>query len=558
MNMRMRNTKPGLWEKIAAIPRWMWLFIGMGVLFMALVPAVGLARMTTSSSTYCLTCHATGDTPDKSVSSLVHPDLQKVSCVDCHAKSHQIVYEGYVKGFMAEPERVGPNCVGCHPATVKTNEQKDFNYNFLNIKISHQSHLERGATCVTCHSNIAHDLNPVPTNRPGMDTCYSCHAKTDSCVKCHGQQIPQKPLPPPAPPSADMLGDGRVYYLRICTACHGAKGNQVEGVTLNSREYLEKKGVENLAKSIFNGKGNMHAFSQKKGGHLNEDQIHAILAYLEEEAVGKTAPNPDTLYKRYCITCHGADGNKVAGVLLTTPQYWEQQEIDRAFISVQGGKSGMPPFGKGEGGNLSKQELMALLQYLRDKAGPIAKKPAAVETPVLPDGKPLFDKNCAMCHGANGSQLPMANLGSPDYLKQKGTAALIKGTGEGKGGMPAYSKDKGGQLTALEIQAIIAYLEKEAKIEGSSVAQPPVTSSLPDGKPIYDKTCAMCHGANGNQLPMASLGSADYLKQKGTDGLIKVTGEGKGGMPAYSKDKGGQLTSLEIQAVIAYLEKGAK
>ncbi|MEK9150082.1 MAG: cytochrome c, partial [Candidatus Desantisbacteria bacterium] len=206
-----------------------------------------------------------------------------------------------------------------------------------------------------------------------------------------------------------------------------------------------------------------------------------------------------------------------------------------------------------------------LLQYLRDKAGPLAKKTPAVSSQEaqpsvaqnIPDGKPLYDKYCAMCHGANGNQLPMASLGSPDYLKQKGTAGLIKATNEGKGGMPPFGKEKGGQLDAIETQAIIAYLEREAKVEGSQEVQP-ATKSLPDGKPLYDKYCAMCHGAYGNQLPMAALGSGDYLKQTGAGALIKATAEGKGGMPAFGKEKGGQMDMLEIQAVIAYLEKGAK
>src|SRR3989304_4602089 len=68
------------------------------------IPVAGLARYPPSDPSYCLPCHAAGDTPDRGVRSLVHPDFKEVGCVDCHARPEQVVFEGYVKGFMAEPE----------------------------------------------------------------------------------------------------------------------------------------------------------------------------------------------------------------------------------------------------------------------------------------------------------------------------------------------------------------------------------------------------------------------------------------------------------------------
>ena len=189
---------PGLtprrtWRNTLPSPRpWMLLFLPLLAL-LAVLPAVALARYTTANSQFCLSCHGVGDTPNRAVRSLVHPGYAQVGCVDCHAKPGQIVYEGYVHGFGAEPERVAPACESCHPEMRGRNDQTGFSHNFANIRITHQQHLDRGATCVTCHSNVAHDLRTPSTNRPRMDYCYSCHATNDSCGKCHLSGPPAGP-----------------------------------------------------------------------------------------------------------------------------------------------------------------------------------------------------------------------------------------------------------------------------------------------------------------------------------------------------------------------------
>lgn len=460
----MVRKKKGLLEILSQVPVWVWPFAGLGILILILIPVIGLARTTTSNSTFCLTCHGTGETPDRSRLSLVHPDFNRVSCVDCHAKGGHVVYEGYVKGFMAEAERVSPNCTKCHQPMTKADEQKDFKFNFLDINITHKSHLERGATCTTCHANIAHDLAEVPTNRPTMNSCNSCHARTDSCVKCHSQKIPAKPLPPPAPAGIDMPGDGRIYYLRICSACHGSQGNQVSKIDLRSKEYLDKKGVKELTKTIESGKGNMHGFGQSKGGALNAEQIEAIAAYLMEEAVSKVEPNPEVLFNRYCLVCHGKDGDKVAGVSIFSKDFWSFRDRDGIFSSIQMGKGGMPAFGKAEGGNLTRQEILLLMGYLNKEAAvPSIVAPASSQEITPAQGKALYEKYCSVCHGDNGNQMPGASLGSADFVKQRGIPELIRATAEGKGGMPGFSKEKGGVLGNQEIEGIIKYLNEGAK-----------------------------------------------------------------------------------------------
>jgi cytochrome c5/nitrate/TMAO reductase-like tetraheme cytochrome c subunit len=307
---------PGLYPPKGRMPKWpigVW-FVLLAVVAIPLIaiPGVVLARHTTSDSVYCLSCHAVGDIPDRGVPSVVHPGFDDVSCVDCHAKPGQIVFEGYIKGFMAEEERVSSNCVRCHSSVLETTDNSGFRFNALGIVIDHRAHLERGATCVSCHANVAHDLREPQTNRPTMESCYSCHSPTmTSCMQCHTGGLPsapaarelvgRKPVQVSAPPlqtegrgdgatvqevadGTKTLEEGRALYAKACASCHGGSGGGLPSADLSSRAYLEAYGAEELVRATAGGRGGMPALGIAKGGTLQDAQVEAIIDYLIETA----------------------------------------------------------------------------------------------------------------------------------------------------------------------------------------------------------------------------------------------------------------------------------
>ncbi|MDP2936527.1 MAG: c-type cytochrome [Dehalococcoidia bacterium] len=459
--MLPRERIPGLpislLQRIKELPRWVWFILAIAVIPPLTTPVVGLARYTTSSSEFCLSCHGAGDTPDRSVKSVVHPGFDKVSCVDCHAKHGQIVYEGYVKGFAAEPERVSVNCVRCHEAVPLRNDAQGFKFNFSDITITHKSHLERGATCAACHSNVAHDLSVPQTNRPRMETCSQCHAVSESCVKCHVKGPPPGAAPVPAPERSGLETDGRILYLRTCSACHGTRGDQIERRKLNSLALLEERGDQALFSAIAEGHGPMPGFGVSKGGHLSYDQIMSIIGYLKVLASTPTGPIPaQAIFESRCIVCHGQDGNKMEGVRLGDPQFLDAWGDALLIQAINEGKGGMPAFFRDRGGPLSRQEIDAVLAYLKS----LGKKGAA---PQSGQGKELYAKSCANCHGEKGDGLPSANLAAKVYLEGRGQGELVKVTEEGKGGMPGFGPGKGGSLSREQIAGIVQYLLGAAK-----------------------------------------------------------------------------------------------
>ncbi|MBI4333281.1 MAG: hypothetical protein HY673_18610 [Chloroflexi bacterium] len=210
------------------IPLWAWMAGGIAVIG-GINMALWLPHFVTADAKYCLTCHATGETPDKELGSRVHPDYARVSCVDCHAKPGQrIVVEGYRGGFSATPAFVSKNCGSCHQDIIRA-DQQGFQFNELDIRIDHEKHVTKlGAQCTDCHRNVAHEYSVEPTNRPLMEYCNKCHSKAESCSSCHPSGLPKAktvlgknvPLIPAGelPPVIKHPVGGRAS----CSTCHGA------------------------------------------------------------------------------------------------------------------------------------------------------------------------------------------------------------------------------------------------------------------------------------------------------------------------------------------------
>jgi len=96
-----------------------------------------------------------------------------------------------------------------------------------------------------------------------------------------------------------------------------------------------------------------------------------------------------------------------------------------------------------------------------------------------------------------------------------------------------------------------------------ATALPPASAAGDaDGKAVYDKQCATCHGPDGTGNPTMKSVFGDKeidiarkeTAEKKDEELAKVISEGKGKMPAAGKS----LSPADKQAVIAYVKSLAK
>lgn len=120
--------------------------------------------------------------------------------------------------------------------------------------------------------------------------------------------------------------------------------------------------------------------------------------------------------------------------------------------------------------------------------------PGISQAIAAPDGAQLYARNCAVCHGGNGTggigvplALPSFQAGiSDDYLRQ--TIRL------GRPGrvMPAYDN-----LKKDEIDAIVVHMRSWNKGPVATYSTQPVQGNALHGKQLFAQYCASCHGATG-------------------------------------------------------------
>ena len=79
--------------------------------------------------------------------------------------------------------------------------------------------------------------------------------------------------------------EGAQIFAAKCAACHGAQRNAMPNADLSSQKYLADRGDATLADIITKGKGGMPPF----GSSLSQDEIKAIVAYLNAAAAGTLA-----------------------------------------------------------------------------------------------------------------------------------------------------------------------------------------------------------------------------------------------------------------------------
>lgn len=198
---------------------------------------------------------------------------------------------------------------------------------------------------------------------------------------------------------------------------------------------------------------------------------------LRREVMGeKPAPMTGSrLFAAYCSACHAPDGKgrNYGSMEIRFPAIGSPDFLDLAsdsFIeeTIRGGRPGrrMPAFAA----NLTPDEIKLLVGHLRSLA---PARDAAVEVPRTDwsigtgdaaAGRNLYNRNCAGCHGQNGTGRIGPALGNPGFLKVA-TTEYIAGTIErGRAGtpMPAFGRDdvRYSRLTAAEILNITAYIKQ--------------------------------------------------------------------------------------------------
>lgn len=193
----------------------------------------------------------------------------------------------------------------------------------------------------------------------------------------------------------------------------------------------------------------------------------------------------------------------------------------------------------------------------------------------------LYARNCAGCHGANGKLGPAPPLNDKLFLALVPDEVLKHVIADGRPGtlMPAYSVDKGGQLTTEQVRVLAfglkghwgpvpksppdmpAYLLESGKADRGD--------GIEAGLAVFALACASCHGEHGqgrffsdelHSKPAAAINVPAFLNLYSDQALrrLVITGRPDLGMPDCT-DRHGRpdefkpLTSREVTEVVALL-----
>lgn len=182
------------------------------------------------------------------------------------------------------------------------------------------------------------------------------------------------------------------------------------------------------------------------------------------------------------------------------------------------------------------------------------------------DGARLYNRNCAACHGSQGTGGVGMPLALPDFLAVADDDFLRKTIRLGRPGrvMPAFR-----QLSDAQVDALIKHIRGWAPAGASTAAieKSSIKGNAVHGGKLYAQYCATCHGVHGEgghgtgvtfsrprDLPVLApaLNNPGFLAAA-SDAMIKATVmRGRQGTPMQSFLKQG-LKERDIDDLVAWV-----
>jgi mono/diheme cytochrome c family protein/rhodanese-related sulfurtransferase len=174
----------------------------------------------------------------------------------------------------------------------------------------------------------------------------------------------------------------------------------------------------------------------------------------------------------------------------------------------------------------------------------------------LAQGKELYMRICAVCHGDNGEGYKAdaaPALNHPGFLSTVSDELLRDAIANGRTGstMSAWSTQRGGPLDDAGIDAVIAFMRRWYTGEKLRLDNRAGPGNPGRGDELYAQHCTRCHGARGIEGPNARIGDPAFLA-RAPNGFLRIAIT-DGRPPTPMEGFGKLLGEQGVQDVIMYL-----
>lgn len=286
---------------------------------------------------------------------------------------------------------------------------------------------------------------------------------------------------PVRPPSSN---EGQSIYIENCVDCHGEDGSGAVPGSRNFQDvdYMRGETPANFYAAVTEGRGDMPGYNDT----LTSDERWDVVFYVWRHSTAASILDlGDDVYAKSCASCHGEDGS---GELLGSANFTDLRQMDQLaprdlYLTVTQGRGSMPAMQS----LLTQDDRWAVINYLRtfsydptltqeigvaSPSEPVEVAPPAEITcstdqsnlfawedeEAIQTGGELYQNQCAMCHGADGSGgLPNApDFTSTDISNDLKTnpGSYLCSVSDGVGVMPAY----GESLAEDELWQVLTFM----------------------------------------------------------------------------------------------------
>jgi cytochrome c oxidase cbb3-type subunit 3 len=171
-------------------------------------------------------------------------------------------------------------------------------------------------------------------------------------------------------------------------------------------------------------------------------------------------------------------------------------------------------------------------------------------------GATLYRTYCGLCHGDQGEGYTAddANaLNNQDFLVSVSDEFLRINIADGHPGtaMAAYAREAGGPLEAVDIDLLVAFIRGWQTEPNVELSAEPIEGDIANGRSVFARECASCHGTNGRGDSALSLDNGVFLRSASDAQIEYAIRVGRRGtpMPAFA----GELQDATIRDLTALI-----